>query len=98
MQIPDLINGSFECFGGTLLCINIYRLLRDKQVRGISLIPVIFFTLWGYWNLFYYPHLNQWVSFFGGILVVLANTMWVLMAIYYKRNPKGKNADEKNRR
>ena len=85
MTIPDLINGSFEAFGGVLLCMNIVRILKDKKVSGVSLVPVSFFTLWGCWNLFYYPHLNQWASFMGGILVVLANTTWVLLAIYYKR-------------
>ena len=85
MNVPDLINGLFEAFGGILLCINIYRLLKDKRVQGVSLVPVSFFTLWGCLNLFYYPHLNQWISFMGGILVVLANTTWILMAIYYKK-------------
>src|SRR6185436_15953847 len=24
----------------------------------------------GFWNLFYYPHLDQWLSFAGGVLIV----------------------------
>lgn len=83
MSIPDLINGTFELGGGILLWMNVYRLYKDKIIRGVSLAPFVFFTLWGYWNLYYYPHLSQWASFVGGIFVVAANTAWVLMAIYY---------------
>jgi hypothetical protein len=37
----------------------------------------------GFWNLFYYPHLDQWLSFAGGVLIVLANTVWIAMAVHY---------------
>jgi hypothetical protein len=81
---PDLINGLFEGVGALLICGNIRALYRDKIVRGVTLAPVIFWSAWGFWNLFYYPTLDQWFSFYGGIGVVTANTAWVLMAIYYR--------------
>lgn len=54
-MIADLVNGGFELLGGLILLINIFRLRRDKRVAGISIIPICFFTLWGFWNLYYYP-------------------------------------------
>lgn len=54
---PDMINGIFEGGGAILLSLNIRRLLKDKKVEGISLIPVFFWSAWGFWNLFYYPSL-----------------------------------------
>jgi hypothetical protein len=30
-------------------------------------------------------HLDQWLSFAGGIVTTTPNTLWVLMAIYYTR-------------
>ncbi len=82
---PDIINGCFELLGGILNFINVYRVYKDKKLSGVSLIPTLFFTLWGFWNLYYYPHLNQWWSFFGGLIIVIANLAWVALAIYYTK-------------
>ena len=82
---PDVVNGLFETGGGILITLSILRLHKDKSVRGVHWAPVMFFALWGYWNLFYYPHLEQWVSFVGGTLVVTANTVWLGQMIYYIR-------------
>lgn len=83
MNIADYINGTYELLGGFFLLYNCLVLYRQKQVRGISVLATVFFTSWGIWNLYYYPSLNQWVSFTGGCLIVIANTIWVSMMIYY---------------
>jgi hypothetical protein len=83
MTLPDVINGCFEGSGGIFIAMSIRRLYIDKLVRGVSWVPVTFFAVWGYWNLFYYPHLDQWVSFVGGLGIVTTNTIWVGQIIYY---------------
>ncbi len=83
-MIQDVINGSFEAFLGVLIWLNVYRLHKDKTIKGISLIPTVFYILWGFWNIYYYPYLGQIISMIGGIFIVLANTVWVAMAIYYR--------------
>jgi hypothetical protein len=85
---PDLINGLFECFGGLLLCRNCVQLYRDKMIRGVTWPVTLFFAAWGFWNCFYYPHLDQWLSFSGGLVIVSANTVWVTMAIFYTRRER----------
>lgn len=79
----DLINGSFEFLGGFFILLSCLKVFRDKKVRGVSPYHVIYFTSWGFWNLYYYPHLDQWTSFAGGTIIVLTNTLWVGMLIYY---------------
>ena len=86
MQLADLINGLYESGGGLMNCLNVLALYRDKKVSGVRILPQAFFTSWGVWNLYYYPHLNQWVSFTGGLLIVVANMAWVGLAIYYTRS------------
>jgi len=88
VMVPDLINGTFEIGGAVALLLNVYRLYKDKKLSGVHLAPTMFFVVWGYWNLFYYPHLHQWISFFGGMGIVIVNTIWVVMAIYYKTKTK----------
>lgn len=91
MTFPDFVNGCFETGGGLFQLLNCWRLLQDKMVRGVSILATAMFTSWGFWNLYYYPHLDQWLSFTGGLVIVSANTAWVVLAIYYGR---GKNADQ----
>jgi hypothetical protein len=80
---PDYINGFFEC-GGVLLSLNLRQLIKDKHVQGVHWGPTVFFTLWGFWNLAYYPWLGQWASFAGGLVVVSVNTLWLALWAYYR--------------
>jgi hypothetical protein len=83
MSIADLINGTFELGGGILCWLNVQRLRKDLQIQGVDWRVNAFFSAWGFWNLFYYPSLHQWASFAGGVLLVLANTTWVVLALWY---------------
>lgn len=84
MNSNDLINGLFELISGLLCFINIFRLIKDKDIKGISWIPTTFFTLWGAWNLYYYPSLGQTLSFIGGLSIFVSNIIWVFLVFYYK--------------
>lgn len=86
MSPADLVNGSFEGIGALVLLLNIRRLLRDKMVRGVHWAPVAFWTLWGYWNVFYYPSLGQSFSFVAGLAVAAVNTVQLALLVkYWKR-------------
>ncbi len=82
----DIINGCFESFSGFMLWLSVYKLYKDKKIRGVSIVSTGFFSLWGYWNLYYYPSLHQWFSFFGGLNIVVANSTWLGQMIYYRKN------------
>jgi hypothetical protein len=93
MNAPDLINGAFE-FGAFLAIVNNCRvLLRDKVVRGFSGTSTLFFTLWGFWNILYYPHLGQTASFLAGLLVVTANCAYLGLLLHYRRRAKRNQLD-----
>ncbi len=81
----DAVNALFELGGSVMVWLNVIALYRDKQVRGVRAWPITFFTMWGCWNLYYYPHLAQWYSFFGGVSITLANIIWVAQLFYYSR-------------
>lgn len=83
---PDLINGCFELFGGGINWLNVRQLKKDQKIRGVSKIPTVVFSAWGLWNLFYYPHLHQWLSFVGGLGIVCVNIAWVCYAWKYRNN------------
>jgi hypothetical protein len=88
MNKNDLINGIFELTSSIFYLINIFKLVKDKTIKGISWIPATFFTLWGIWNLYYYPSLDQIFSFIGGICMIIVNTIWIILVFYYKSDKR----------
>lgn len=88
---PDFINGTFESLGGLFIFFSIEKLYKQKIVRGVSWVHAAFFSAWGYWNLYYYPHLDQWFSFWGGAGLVATNTIWLGQLLWYTRWPGGRN-------
>lgn len=83
---PDLVNGSFEALAGVMVINHCRVIWKDRAVAGVSILSVAFFTLWGAWNLYYYPALGQPFSFLGGLVVVLANTLYTAMLIRFRRS------------
>jgi hypothetical protein len=83
LNLSDLINGGFEATGGILLFNNCRRLYKDKQVKGITISSTVFFSLWGIWNLIFYPINNLIFSFIGGSIIVSANILWIILAWHY---------------
>lgn len=84
----DMTNGLLELMGSFMIWANVRRLYIDKQVKGISVWGTLFFFTWGIWNLFYYPGLQQWYSFWGGICIMVANSAWLGLLVYYKSKQK----------
>lgn len=87
MTWPDWINGTFE-FGAGLAVLNHCRVLYiAKKHEGVSITSTAFFWGWGVWNLFYYPHLDQWISFAGGLFIMVANLLWLCLMLKYRKRP-----------
>jgi len=82
---PDFTNGLFEFLGGAMLLNHCRVLYKHKHTAGVSKFSVLFFLLWGCWNMFYYPHLGQYWSFSGGLFVVLTNLLYIVMLLYYSK-------------
>ena len=84
MTVPDLINGLFEAGGGILCWLNVIQLFKDKEVKGITLSAATFFGFFSAWNMYYYPHLDQYLSLMGATFLLIGNWMWIFLAMYYK--------------
>lgn len=83
MSPPDLVNGGFELGGAAFQLLNVRALLRDRRVSGVHWLPTVFFTAWGLWNLWFYPHLGQWMSFYGGLGLVAVNVGWLSLLAWF---------------
>ena len=84
----DQLNAFFEGFGALLIFTSVRQLLKDKVVKGFSPIPLMFWTAWGVFNVWYYPSLDQWLSFYAGLAVVAVNSVYLTLVLYYLRKQK----------
>ena len=84
----DLINAGFEFGGSLFVSLSIFKILKDKLVRGVHWAATAFFFCMGVWNLYYYFHLTQYASWVAGILVTIANSVYLILLIYYTLREK----------
>jgi hypothetical protein len=85
VNYPDLVNGIFEFGIGLLALGSVRAIVRDKCVKGVYWPVTAWATAWGAFNLYYYPHLSQWFSFTGGLVIFATNTTWLALVAYYTR-------------
>ncbi len=82
----DVINGLYE-FGGAIMCsMHVKQILKDKKTRGVAWAPFVFFASWGLWNLIYYPAVDCWWSFTGGVALVSVNLFYCVLMWKYRNN------------
>lgn len=79
----DFINAIFEFGGFVMIAGNCVRLYRDRGFAGVTIPATAFFAIWGYWNLFYYPSLDQMWSVIAAGLVALMNTLWIVLMFWF---------------
>ena len=82
----DLDNGGFEICGGIAMANNCRSLYRAKMLRGVSYVSTMFFTVWSLFNLVYFPSLDQPFSFYGGLAIVSANLVYIILMIRYRKS------------
>ncbi len=87
MDWPDATNAASELVAAVLMWLSVRELRHDKKVRGVYWPAWAFFAAWGWWNIVYYgPVLGQWLSWWAGLVMVSVNTVWVVLAIRYRKN------------
>lgn len=83
-MIPDLINASFEVFASVVSTLSLIAIYKAKRIVGASPWPTVFFSAWGLWNLFYYPHLGQFLSTGAAVGMLGINVTWLYLYYVYK--------------
>ena len=82
-MLEDGFNGILGVVATSTILITIYKLYKEKLVRGISIYQAGFFMCLSYWNIYYYLHLNQLFSFYSAFVLSIASTIWVIQIVYY---------------
>ena len=85
----DIVNSIFFFATSFFVFMNVAKLLKDKEVKGVKLIPGVFFSISTLWGMYYYYQIGQMGGFLGITLLCMGNTCWIALAIYYEMQ-KGK--------
>ncbi len=84
-MVHDAVNALFEAGASAFVLNHLRVLLKDRQVKGVSIVSCVFFLLWGCWNIgWYYVALGQPYSLCCGVFVVLANAAYVIALVWFK--------------
>ena len=84
MISKDLITGIVSVVGGCLVWTNVYRVWKDKEVKGANLLPALYFASGGAWQVYFLFSLHQLFAACGGLTIATGNFMWFFLAQYYK--------------
>lgn len=84
VQMIDQVTAVFQLGAVFFLCVNIFQLYKDRELKGISMFMMTFFTVWGYWGIFMFYTLGQPFSMWTNVGIAGAYTVWLGMAIFYK--------------
>lgn len=82
-KVLDLINSFFKYGSGFFILPTLIELYKTQNPQGVSWIHVGFFSIWGIWNLYYFYQLNQKLSAIANLFLIIMNTTWLGMLIYY---------------
>lgn len=75
-----------------MLSMNVRQLYRDKAIAGVRIPVTLWFTTWGFWNIWYYDFVGSRLSHVAAMLAFAMNFTWAAMAIYYTRKNKKNGA------
>jgi hypothetical protein len=87
MNKADIFNGLFELVGAVLQWLNVRKLLRDREVKGVYWPITAFHVTWGAWNMYFYTSVDAPWSVAGASVLLAANMVWVTLAIMYRKKP-----------
>ncbi len=90
--MSDAVNSLFQLGGSFAVIWTAIILFDAKEIRGVSVASTVFMALWGFWNLYYYPSLEQWFSFAAAVVMAAANTVRVIGMIWFTIHPGGKHS------
>ena len=83
---PDAINAGLSLGAGVFVFLSVRRLWIDGEVKGTSPWPVLYFSLVGIWNWFFYAHLGQVLSLVAGLFVTTMNISWLVLYVNCRRS------------
>lgn len=88
MNWTDTVNALWELAATGFVLLNVARTHKAGGTAGVSRWNQLYFTLWGVWNLVFYPFNDHWMSAAAGACVAAANALWLAQCLFWDRKEK----------
>jgi len=86
-HLYDQINSGFVLIAALFYLLNLFKLIKDKEIKGISKISIGFFSLWNVWTLFFFIKISEyWWTIGAYVVVAILNIAYITLMIKYTRN------------
>lgn len=82
----DAINGIIELCGAAAVFASATRVYRERGARGVHPTHVAYGIAVNFWSVYYYHHISQPISFWCGVVFVIAVSTWA--GLIYKYSPE----------
>ena len=83
-SIYDQINSGFVLMAALFYVLNLLKLMKDKEIKGISKISIGFFSLWNVWTLFFFIKVSEyWWTIGAYVVVAILNVAYITLMIKY---------------
>ena len=86
LQVYDQINSVFIFVASVFYALNLITLIKDKDVKGISKLSIIFFSVWNLWTLFFFVQTSEfWWTIAAYVIVAVLNVIYLFFMFKYLR-------------
>lgn len=73
----------------SLVCwLHVRQIIRDKTVKGVSLIPTFVFMTTNVFEMIYFGQKGDWWNVGGAVSMLMSNVAWTVCVFYYHRKEK----------
>ena len=89
LNIYDQVNSGFVSIAALFYILNLLKLIKDKEVKGISKISIAFFSLWNVWTLFFFIAVSEyWWTIGAYVAVAILNITYIALMVKYSRGKR----------
>jgi|TARA_Y100000004_G_scaffold116974_1_gene131545 uncharacterized membrane protein YfcA len=86
LKVYDQINSVFIFVASVFYALNLITLIKDKDVKGISKLSIIFFSVWNLWTLFFFVQTSEfWWTIAAYVIVAILNVIYLFFMFKYLR-------------
>lgn len=86
----DIVMAGFQAGACLFLALNIVTIFRDRELKGVSIWMIGFFTIWTVFGTYNWYVLDQRWSYITSVAMGILYLIWLVLAIAAKREMKAK--------
>lgn len=88
MMLVDQITGGFQFFASIFIMLNIRALLKSREMKGISLLTIVFYNLWDFWGVYMFYRIGNSYSMWTAVAITVVYTTWSCLVFYFTLSSK----------